>query len=74
MAKLTKPSSVKVVPKDGEIEITININISVDSLMSGEGLTIQSSPTVKSVPKYDDDKVDLMIPDFASGFKVDFGK
>lgn len=70
MPKLYKPSSTKVIvtPKDGEIEITLNINISVDGSVTAT--TDNGSVSVKD----QEEKVELMVPDFLSGMKLDFGK
>ena len=69
------PSStkVKVIPRDGEIEISldITININADGLVA---VSAQQSdePTKKRV--LSDDKVDYPIPNFASGSTLSFGK
>lgn len=66
MPQLIRPPSVRIVPRDGEIEITLNIHISVD----GNGFV-----EATSVEKPKEDKVEMMIPDFLSGVKIgSFGK
>lgn len=70
MPQLIRPATIKVVPKDGEIEITLNINITVDGQVTAnaEGGSI-SSLSVKE--ENDDDKVQYAIPDFTStNFKL----
>lgn len=68
MPQLIKPSTkVKIVPKDGEIEITLNININVDGKVS-------ASADNADVAIDQEEKAPLMIPDFFSGQKLDFGK
>lgn len=68
MPQLIKPSTkVKIVPKDGEIEITLNINISVDGKVS-------ASADKADVMVEEEDKTPHIIPDFFSGQKLDFGK
>jgi len=55
---------IKVVPRDGELEITLNININLD------GTLMASSDEAKvSILKKEEtpDKADFMIPDFSSG-------
>lgn len=67
MPQLIRPATtVKVAPKDGELEITVNINITVDGNVtaSSEGGTV-SSLSVKN-DKDDDDKVNYIIPEFQS--------
>ena len=62
-------TKVKVVPRDGELEITLNINITVDGRV-----TASSENADVRMLKEDDDKVDHLIPDFSSGVKLNFGK
>ena len=65
MPQLIRPATtVKVVPKDGELEITVNINITVDGKVTAnaEGGSISSL----SMKENDDDKVNYVIPDFTS--------
>lgn len=72
MPQLVKPASktkVKLVPRDGELEITLNISITVDGQVSS------IAPEIAALKaKEEEDKVDMLIPDFGSGLKVDFGK
>lgn len=70
MPQLIKPSTqVKVVPRDGELEITLNINISVDGNISAS-----SDEGEVSILKKNEDKINYFIPDFSSDVKLDFGK
>jgi hypothetical protein len=71
MPRIVKPAStqIKVVPRDGEIEITLNINITVD----GQVTTTSDQAEVQA-QRVEEDKVDKMIPDFFSGTKLKFGK
>lgn len=62
-------TKVMVVPRDGEIEITLNININVD----GKVVASADNADVRMLQD-DDDKVDHLIPDFTSGVQLDFGK
>lgn len=72
MPQLIKPSAkVRIVPRDGELEITLNINITVD------GKVTASADNAKSVTveeKEAEDRPAHFIPDFGSGFKLNFGK
>jgi hypothetical protein len=64
-------TSIRIVPRDGEIEITLNINISIDGQVTASAVNAQSV----SVANEDDEKdAELMIPDFLSGAKLKFGK
>lgn len=71
MPKLIPSTKLKIVPKDGEIEITLNINISVDG-----GVTASSSQAKVSVveEKSEDDSAELMVPDFFAEPTITFGK
>ncbi len=62
-------AKVKVVPRDGKLEITLNINISLD----GQVIAMADNAAV-SVQKEEDEAVPTFIPDFTSGKKLNFGK
>jgi hypothetical protein len=69
MPRLIKPATkIKVVPKDGELEITLNININVDGK-----LTASSDEADVSVGE-EEEKTPHIIPDFFSAKKLEFGK
>jgi hypothetical protein len=71
MVQLIKPSTkVKVVPKDGELEITLNINITVD----GKVVASAENADVKTLSEDVEEKAPHIIPDFFSGTKLSFGK
>jgi hypothetical protein len=68
MPQLIKPSTkVKIIPKDGEIEITLNININLEGKVSAVADNAE-------VLVDDEEKVPHIIPDFSSGLKLNFGK
>lgn len=64
------PTTIKVVPRDGEIEITLNINISVD----GKVVAQADNAEAHEVERDTDDKIPFLVPELSSGFKLDFGK
>lgn len=64
-------TQIKIVPKEGEIEITLNINISIDGQVTAA--TVNSQSTAEVVEEKDD-RTNFMIPDFLSGSKLKFGK
>lgn len=66
MVRHISQTKIKIVPRDGEIEITLNINISLD------GQVIAMADNV-GVP-VEEDEVPTFIPDFESGKKLNFGK
>ena len=57
-------TKVKVVPREGELEITLNINISVDGQLTA------SSENAEVSIQSEEEKVDPIIPDFDSGGKL----
>ena len=63
-------TTIKIVPKEGEIEITLNINISIDGQVTADAVNAQSV----SVKQEKEEEAELMIPDFLSGAKLEFGK
>jgi hypothetical protein len=70
MSQLIKPTTkVKIVPRDGELEITLNINITVDGKV-----TASAENAEVSILKEKEEKTERIIPDFFSGMKLDFGK
>lgn len=68
MAQLISPQ-VKVLTKDGEIEVHISIDLNLN--LTTNGFIAESS--VKSKPSIDDEP-EKLIPSFSSGNKVKFGK
>lgn len=69
MPQLIKPvTKVRVVPKEGEIEITLNINITVD------GKVTAAADNADTVEVSESEETPFVVPDFGSGFKLNFGK
>ena len=76
MAQLIKPQNVKVVTKDGEILISLQLDININLNQTGV-LSIEDNSIVKQVstkPKNDEDDVAWSIPDFKPTEKIKFGK
>lgn len=78
MPQLIKPSDVKVITKDGEVKvsITLDLNINLTNLLEGISLPVAQSQSTKkenSIVENLDDKVTWAIPDFSSE-KINFGK
>lgn len=67
-------TKIRIVPRDGELEITLNINVTVDGHVTAAAS--KASVDVQQCQYEDgDDKVEPIIPDFSTGLKLDdFGK
>ena len=63
MARVSGPPTIVVVPNEGKLEITVNVNITVD----GE-ITAQSNEAKVAINK--DTDVELLIPEFKPGEKL----
>jgi len=78
VASLIKPGSVKVVTKEGEIQVSLtidlNINVNSDGLPSSGGQSIQFNEEVKAKAQESKDKFEWAIPDFEEAPKINFGK
>jgi hypothetical protein len=68
MVQHVRKSKVKIVPRDGELEITLNINISLD------GQVVAMADNAAVSVQEEDEAVPTFIPDFSSGKKLNFGK
>lgn len=68
MSQLIRPATIKVVPRDGEIEITLNINLTVE----GNVVSAFSATQEREEDKFD--KIQHIIPDFSTSPKLKFGK
>jgi hypothetical protein len=77
MPTLIKPGSVKVVTKEGEIQVSLTLDLNIN--LNTEGLVLESkvsSVEAQSNPSYKNksEKVEWAIPDFDTSQKIDFGK
>lgn len=73
-----KTNGQKVVAKDGEVQVTIslelNINLNSDGLIVGANASnVQQTSTKKQIEEKDE-KIDYAIPNFKSKNKLNFGK
>lgn len=77
MGALIKPGNVKVITKEGEIQVSLtldlNININADGLATIKKESSLNSE-VSTTFKAREDKVEWAIPDFEDAPKIDFGK
>lgn len=71
MVQRYSPASVKIVPRDGELEIKldITINVNTEGVISVEGVEASKKKKLE-----EDDNVPHIIPDFVSGATLNFGK
>lgn len=76
MANLIRPNSVKVVTQDGEVQVTIALELTINLNANGLDVSANTQDTnyVPTVKKPKEDKVEWEIPDFSAFPKVDFGK
>lgn len=65
--RIRPATKIKVVPKEGELEITLNVNITID----GQVVATAANADVVSVQQHqednEDDEVEQLVPDFSSG-------
>jgi hypothetical protein len=71
MANLINPHSVQVVTKDGEMTVSLKIDVNIN--LNGTALNIPVEETAK-IKAQEDEKVEWMVPDFKSSKKINFGK
>lgn len=75
MAQLLKPQNVKVVTKDGELIISLQLDININLNQSGTfDVNTFGSAVPAEVKKKTDDDVKWEIPDFNTTEKIKFGK
>ena len=79
LAQLIRPGSVKVLSQDGEVRVTIDLQLTIN--LNGDGLTVGATATaangnLESLAEkmVKADKIAWEIPDFGPVPKVDFGK
>ena len=73
MAQLIKPQNVKVVTKEGELLISLQLDININLNQSGSFVsTAQDVSKVKAANN--DDEVEWAIPEFKPSEKIKFGK
>lgn len=74
MPQLIRPQEVKVITKDGEIQVSlvIDLNINLSGGVEIASITAQEKKDVKSPQKSED--THWAIPDFGPAPKIQFGK
>jgi len=73
MPQLIKPGEVKVITKDGEVKISISLDLNINLGEISGGVNILGA-TGDKTNKKEEDKVQWAIPDFAPTEKINFGK
>lgn len=66
---ITPKTKIQIVPRDGELEITLNINITIDGQVTAQATNAKSI----QVEEQEDDSP-MFVPEFGSDFKLNFGK
>lgn len=76
MVQHVRPTKTKVtvVPKEGAIEITLNINITIDGKVTASSDDAEVISVQKISQKDESEKTNHVVPDFLSGLKLKFGK
>jgi hypothetical protein len=75
MAQLIRPSDVKIITKDGELKVSITLDLNINMNGSVGALSADGKSNAKKETLIDnlEDKVAWAIPDFIPE-KIDFGK
>jgi hypothetical protein len=74
MPQLIKPGDVKIITKDGEVKISISLDLNINMGEVSGGVGILKSNIEQKINKKEEDKVQWAIPDFAPTEKINFGK
>lgn len=75
MPQRITPVKVMSVSKDGECHLTITLELNINLTTGGEVNASLAALSEKSKNMVqEDDDVELTIPDFLSGMKLEFGK
>lgn len=77
MAQLIKPNSVKIITQDGEVKVTIALELTIN--LNSDGIKVSATAETQKnepfIPKNKtEDKTLWEIPDFGIAPKVGFGK
>jgi hypothetical protein len=74
MPQLIKPNDVKIVTKDGEVKISISLDLNINMGEISGGVNILKSDIESKATKKEEDKIQWAIPDFTPAEKINFGK
>ncbi len=73
MPNLIKPNNVKIITKDGEITVSLQIDLNINLNQSGVSFAGGNATSSMSNSNKEDD-FEWAIPDFQKAEKVNFGK
>lgn len=73
MPQIISPSQI-VMTKDGEIRVTIALELNININSAGQISTTICEPPENELPKSKFDEVEWELPELSSGVKVEFGK
>lgn len=77
MAQLLKPQNVKIVTRDGELVVSIQLDININLNQTGSidvNNVVANAVSPNTVKKQEEDKIPWEIPDFGGTEKIKFGK
>ena len=74
MPNLIQPNTVKIVTKEGEITVSLQIDLNINLNQSGMTFTNNNNGGNSSSSNKKDDDFEWAIPDFQKSEKVKFGK
>ncbi len=76
MPQLIKPKEVKIVTQDGEVQVSISLELTINLNTDGLNVTTQKAEAIVKKDKEPivPDSNDWLIPDFNESPKLDFGK
>ena len=76
MPQLIKPKEVKIITQDGEVQVSISLELTIN--LNTDGLNVTTQKTEAIIKKEKEpitlESNDWLIPDFDASPKVDFGK
>jgi hypothetical protein len=74
--QLIKPKEVKIVTQDGEVQVSISLELTINLNTDGLNVTTQKEEAIikKDKEPIVPDSNDWLIPDFDESPKLDFGK
>lgn len=67
-------TKVKIVPRDGELEITLNINITLNGELTGNTGQSANNLVAQVNTVKETKETSPLLPDFTSGVSLNFGK